>query len=192
MDTRKPFILPHPGIAQEFDVLFADTEFSRLPLPTESVFAWVKQTELLSLGITCLEASVTPSGLYAVRPLDKKLRSRCTTFVIDEVLPHLEAVSPTARFRSSAELRKQLRAFLSDRRRATGKPPAIAVDWAGDAFLLGEALPPDIDVLLLEGMPSITRAMDTFFNEDYRRHNAFHDALALRHGFMDYLGTAGE
>lgn len=190
MDRRKPFLLPHPGIAREFDILFTDTEFSRLPLPTESMFAWAKHSELLSLGITSLEASVTPSGLYAVRLLDKTLRSRCTSFVIDEVLPHLEAVSPTVRFRSPAQLRKPLATFLSDRRRATGKPAAIAVDWAGDAFLLGEALPPDTDVLLLEGMLSIARAMETFFIErHYRRHNAFHDALALRSGFMDYLAA---
>lgn len=186
---RKPFLLPYPGIVQEFDVLLVDTEFSRLPLPTESAFAWAQHTELLSLGLTCLEASVTPSGLYAVRPIDKKLRSRCSAFVIDEVLPHLDAATPTARFRSMAELRTQLRGFLSDRRRATGKPPAIGVDWAGDAFLLGDALPPDIDVLLLEGLLSIERAMESFFTDDYRRHNAFHDALALRHGFIDYLSA---
>lgn len=192
MTNRKPYLFPQPGIAQEFDILFTDTEFSRLPLPTESVYAWAHQTELLSLGITSLESSLLPSNLYAVRTVTKQLRNRCSAFVRDKVLPHLEVVAPTDRFRSQPELRKPLRGFLSERRRATGKPPAIAVDWVGDAILLAEVLPPDTDVLILEGLLCIDRAKQTFFTEDHHRHNAFHDALSIRHGFLDYIAAAAD
>jgi hypothetical protein len=185
VERRKPFLLADHGTARTFDILFVDTEFSRLPLPKESIFTWSENAELLSLGIASLESSLAPSSLYAVRPVDEKLRSRCTAFVVNEVLPHLDAVTPAASFRSMVELRTLLRGFLSARRRATGKPPAIAVDWPGDVYLLGDALPPDIDVLLLEGLLSIERAKESFFTEDYRRHNALHDAMALRHGFID-------
>lgn len=193
MSQRPPYLLPRPDIERDFDVLFVDTEFSRLPLPSESVYAWATQAVLLSVGVACLDPSVSTPGLYAVRrPIDRKLRERCSGFVRSDVLPHLDAATPSGQFHTTAELEKLLRIFLSDRRRATGKPPAIAVDWPGDAILLGDVLPPGIEVLLLEGMLSIARAMETFFTGDYQRHNAYHDALALRQGFIDFLANSGE
>lgn len=180
--TRREFWNPRPALQQEFDILFVDTEFSRLPLRGEAVWEWSKHVELLSIGITALEAA-SPQGFYAVRKLTQQVRESCTAFVETDVLPYLLAVEPTMQFSDSAALRLALERFLAERHQATGKPPAFAVDWAGDAWLLDGVMPADARWVLLEELPGLTESVDGFFTEEFVRHNAYNDALALRYGY---------
>lgn len=184
--TRREFWNPRPALQQEFDILFVDTEFSRLPLRGEAVWEWAKHVELLSIGISALEA-VDPPGFYAVRELTPQVLERCTAFVEADVLPYLQAVEPMMQFVDSPVLRVALERFLAERHQVTGKPPAFAVDWAGEAWLLDAVMSADSRWVLLEDLPGLTEAVDGFFNEDFVRHNAYNDAVALRHGYLELL-----
>ena len=184
---KREFWSPQPELQREFDILFIDTEFSRLQRRGEGVWAWAQDADLLSVGISALGAG-GPPGFYAIRELTPDIRGRCSPFVVTEVLPHLHAVEPMLQFSDWTELKAAIGGFLADRYRASGKHPAFAVDWAGDAWLLDPAMPAAAPWILLEDFPGLPEALDGFFNEDFVRHNAFNEALALRHGYLELPG----
>lgn len=181
------FLTPYPGIDQDYDILILDTEFVRLPLPTEALNEWAERTKTLSVALAALEAD-DPDSFYAVREQDPVLLEICPAFVHREVLPHLEAATPTARYQHETQLQQQLADYLAQRQRRDGKPPVYAVDWPGDAHLLEALLPAEPLALLLDELPEVADAMTQFFSTgDYRRHNALHDALAIRQGLQAHL-----
>lgn len=62
----------------------------------------------------------------------------------------------------------------------------IVADWIGDAILVELFLPDDADVLVLDEVPAVHRTFETFFTGKLRRHNAVHDAMALRQGYINH------
>lgn len=181
------FIQLYRGIEKDFDLLVLDTEFSRLPFQTEAMSDWANRVELLSVAIACLDATQSPSCLYAVRNLDRSVTGKCSDFVRQEVLPHLEAASPSIRFNERTSLKRGISSFLAKRKTTAGKPVAIAVDWTGDCLLMKSLFPKGTSFLLLEGLLPVEQAMRTFFTEDYSRHNAYHDALAILKGLSGVI-----
>ncbi|NGY05621.1 hypothetical protein [Solimonas terrae] len=185
--TRREFLAPNRDLGRDYDVLFVDTEFSRLPHRHEGIWDWARSVELLSVGITALD-SVEPLVFYATRRLTPQIRRVCSSFVTDEVLLHLDAVASTVRFDAPKGLGEAMTDYLRARSKATGKLPAFAVDWAGDAWLLDPVAPSGTPWILLEDLPGLSTSMDTFFSaqQAVARHNAYSDAQALRSAYLKW------
>ena len=181
------FVARYPGIQNDFDLVFADTEFSRLPYPTEAMPEWSKRVTLLSVGLTALNSASYPPEFYCHRTLSKKILKECDEFVLSDVVPHLNVVETAIQFSSLSQLKRLMVKFLSNRCGSTGKVPLICVDWPGDATLLSSLSGAASRYMLLEDMPEIDAAMRTFFKSGFVRHNALHDAFAIRQGFIDFL-----
>lgn len=182
-----PFISLYRGIEKDFDLLVLDTEFSRLPFQTEAMRDWANRVEILSVAIACLDTTQTPTGFYAVRNLNRSVIKKCSGFVRQEVLPHLEAASPSVSFNEPTKLKREIRSFLAKRQATSGKPVAIAVDWRGDHLLMNAMFPEGTSFVLLEGLLPVEQAMQSFFTADYCRHNAYHDALAILTGVSSVI-----
>ena len=165
----------------EYDIVFVDTEFTRLPLQKEHIRSWASSTGTISVSAVPLDGG-TP--FYAVQNLSKKLRAQCSDFVLTEVLPYIEAAEVTCRFSTPLQFKRAFAGYFKNRLAATERRPLIAVDWIGDAFLLEYMLPAQADILLLDQIPEVERSFEQFFTGSRRRHNAVHDAMALREGYL--------
>lgn len=174
------------AIAREhrFDVLFVDSEFGQLPFKGQHIQEWARTAQVLSYAVVPMSEDAAP--FYAVRGLSKASQKGYSEFVVKEVLPHIEAADVTCRFSTGRQFRRAWDAYLAKRREATGLPPLIVADWIGDAILVELFLPDDADVLVLDEVPAVHRTFETFFTGKLRRHNAVHDAMALRQGYINH------
>jgi hypothetical protein len=174
-----------PGLAARYDILCVDTEFTRLPHPKEAVWNWAEQAKVLSIGVSALDDRSLPATFYGARTLDQLLRSLCTPFVINEVLPALTAVTADIEARTDGDLVIALAHFLRRRADVSGKPPLLAVDWLGDAYLVEAFSGSEHQWLLLEDVVQVTRALGEDFPASSVRHNALHDAQAVRAALVE-------
>lgn len=168
----------------EFDFLFVDSEFAQLPRKGQHVRDWARTVLALSYAVVPISEDATP--FYAVKSLSKALQKECSEFVVAEVLPHIEAAEVTCRFSTGRQFQRAWNAYLAKRREATGLPALLVADWIGDVFLVEHYLPDDAHVLLLDELPAVQRTFETFFTGSLRRHNALHDAMALRQGYINH------
>lgn len=168
----------------EYDIVFVDSEFARLPLPGEHIREWAKSVMTVSYAIAPMDDRSQP--FYAVQSLSKEKQKKCSEFVLAEVLPHVEAARVTCRFSTGRQFQRAWDAYLAKRREATGLPLLLVTDWIGDAYLVEPFLPDDADVLLLDELPIVKRTVEAFFAGKLRRHNALHDAMALRQGYINH------
>lgn len=169
---------------REYDIVFVDSEFARLPLPGEHIREWAKFVMPVSYAIAPMDDRGQP--FYAVKSLSKEMKQKCSEFVVAEVLPHLDAADVTCRFSTGRQFQRAWNAYLAKRREATGLPLLLVMDWIGDAYLVEPFLPDDADVLLLDELPTVQRTVEAFFTGNLRRHNALHDAMALRQGYINH------
>ena len=122
-----------------------DLEFTRLPLPSEATRDWLARVRLLSLGM------VAPGGetFYGRLVMTPALRSLCSAFTCDHVIPLLDRHPADCRANSEAELAAAATSFLRSIESRQGRPVALAADWDGDlvlmARLLGAACPRLLD-----------------------------------------------
>lgn len=174
-----------PGLSERFDILCLDTEFTRLPHPKEAVWNWSGQARVLSIGVSALDDRLLPASFYGVRSVDRQLRSLCTPFVINEVLPALPAAAANIEARTDGDLVVSWVHFLRRRAAASGKPPLLAVDWLGDAYLVDAISGSEHQWLLLEDMAQVNRALGDDFPASSVRHNALHDAQAVRAALIE-------
>ena len=181
---------PDAGVIDDYDVLVVDTEFSRLPLPSESLEDWSGRCVLLSVGICPLSDSGGEATFYARRRLQQTELNKCSDFVVREVLPHLQAAEADIEFRGSAELRQELARWLSERRRLTAKMPAFAADWAGERFLLRSLLPGNTPWVILSLLPDLDVSMSAPRHQNLKRHNALHDAMVQRSAILQMIASA--
>lgn len=189
---RIDYLRPSPGLEQEFDVLVVDTEFTRLPFEKEAIWDWAGKVQPLSVAIVAMNSTQEPPLIYAVLPLNPAGLGQRVPFIDEVVLPALEAAEPTHRCRNEAELGVAISEFLGWRRRVSGKPPLLAVDWIGDAYLVSRLIRGAPQWLLLEGVAEISWALGNGFPEGDTRHNALHDAQAIRRGFLAYRSPPSE
>lgn len=169
-----------PTLLEGFDVLCLDTEFTRLPFAKEAIWSWAEQAKALSIGVAAADNQIEPSGFYAVRRIDAALRRNCTPFVVDEVLPKLHVEAPDVEVVTDRSLADALAAYLDRRGAESGKPQLLAVDWIGDAYLIEAISDARFDWLLLEDVEAVKQALEEQFPQHRSRHNAFHDAQAMR------------
>lgn len=182
---RIPVHRPAPDLAARYDILCVDTEFTRLPHPKEAVWSWAEQARVLSIGVSALDDRLLPATFYAVRNVDRLLRSLCTPFVVNEVLPALAAAAADIVACTDGDLVVSLAHFLRRRAAASGKPPLLAVDWLGDAYLVEAFSGTEHQWLLLEDVAQVTRALGEGFPASSIRHNALHDAQAVRAALIE-------
>lgn len=190
MSNAKPYLLPESGIEKAYDILVVDTEFTRLPFPKEAVWSWAKSARLLSVALVPLEDAPDPAHLYRFRKPERALLVLCHPFVVEQVVPLLEVAGEGRPFKDEKSLADDLRAYLAARKRLTHKEPALAVDWIGDAYLLASLFPTEPEWLLLDQLPEVDRALTEAFPSHYARHNAYHDAMAIRDGLRVHLAGA--
>jgi len=169
---------------REYDIVFVDSEFARLPFKGEHIRAWARTVLALSYAVVPLSEPDAP--FYAVRKLSEDVKGECSDFVVAEVLPHMGAARVTCRFSTGRQFQKAWNSYLAARRAASGLPLLLVTDWIGDAYLVDPFLPDDADVLLLDGLPAVRRTFEGFFTGKLRRHNAAHDAMALRQGYINH------
>lgn len=169
-----------PTLLEGFDVLCLDTEFTRLPFAKEAIWSWAEHAGALSIGVAAAASQTEPRDFYAVRRVDAALRQSCTPFVLEEVLPLLDAAEPQVEAITSRDLAEGLTAYLDRRSVTTGKPQLLAVDWIGDAYLIEALSGARFDWLLLEDVEAIRRALGDQFPPYRIRHNALHDAQVMR------------
>lgn len=182
---RIPVHRPAPDLAARYDILCVDTEFTRLPYPKEAVWNWAEQARVLSIGVAALDQRVVPATFYGVRNIDPSLTTLCTPFVLEEVLPALDAAPADSVAATDRDLAVSLQRFLRSRAAASGKSPLLAVDWLGDAYLIEALAGQHHEWLLLEGMAPIAAALGAAFPATSVRHNALHDAQAIRAALID-------
>jgi hypothetical protein len=168
----------------EYDIVFVDSEFARLPFKGEHIRDWARTVLALSYAVVPLSERDAP--FYGVRKLSAEMKGQCSDFVVAEVLPHMDAAQATCRFSTGRQFHNAWKSYLAQRRAASGLPLLLVMDWIGDAYLVEPFLPEDADVLLLDELPAVTRTFETFFSGSLRRHNAVHDALALRQGYINH------
>lgn len=173
-----------PGLSEHFDILCLDTEFTRLPHPKEAVWNWSGQARILSLGIAALDARAVPSTFYGIRNVDRSRRSLCTSFVLQEVLPALDAVPADVAAATDRDLAASAHRFLKSRKASSGKPPLLAIDWPGDAYLVEAFSRQRYEWVLVDEMASVAAALGADFPATSVRHNALHDAQAIRTALM--------
>lgn len=171
-----------PALLEAFDVLCLDTEFTRLPFAKEAIWNWAGQAKALSIGIAAAASQDERSDFYAVRRMDAVLRQHCTPFVLDEVLPKLKAAVPLVEAATEQDLAGALTGYLDRRGAETGRPQLLAVDWIGDAYLVEALSGTRFDWLLLEDVAAVQQALGEQFPLQLSRHNALHDAQAMRGG----------
>lgn len=167
------------GLSERFDILCLDTEFTRLPHPKEAVWSWAGQARVLSIGVAALDECSLPATFYGVRSVDRLL-PLCTPFVVNEVLPALAAAAVDIEACTDGDLVVSLAHFLRRRAAASGKPPLLAVDWLGDAYLVEAFNGSEHQWLLLEDVQVIQQALDGPLPGGWVRHNALHDAIVVR------------
>lgn len=168
-------------------VLFVDTEFSYLPLTGESFEDWSAHARLVSVGATVLQSDQRfGAEFYAAAELTLPLLRACSDFVRSNVIPQLDAHPIDVRFNGSDLLAERLRAFVDAHRGVDGKPPLIAVDWAGDAWLLAPLLDSDVEFVVLDDVPDI-RLFQRGIYCPRPRHNALDDARTTRDGFLSFV-----
>lgn len=173
-----------PGLSERFDILCLDTEFTRLPYPKEAVWSWAGQARVLSIGVAALDARSVPSTFYGVRDVDRLLRDLCTSFVLQQVLPALDAAPADIAAATNRDLVASTHRFLKSRRASSGKPPLFAVDWPGDAYLVEAISQQRYEWLLVENMASVAAALGADSPAALVRHNALHDAQAISAALM--------
>lgn len=169
---------------REYDIVFVDSEFARLPFKGEHIRDWARTVLALSYAVVPL--SERDAAFYAIRKLSAEMKGQCSDFVVAEVLPHMEAAQATCRFSTGRQFQKAWKSYLAQRRAASGLPLLLVTDWIGDAYLVEPFLPEDADVLLLDELPAVTRTFEGFFTGKLRRHNAVHDSMALRQGYINH------
>lgn len=169
---------------RDYDIVFVDSEFARLPRPGEHIREWAKSVMTVSYAIVPMDDK--GQRFYAVKRLSNEMKQKCSEFVIAEVLPHVEAARVTCRFSTGRQFQQAWNAYFAKRREATGLPLLLVMDWIGDAYLVEPLLPDDADVLLLDELPMVKRTVEAFFTGTLRRHNALHDAMALRQGYINH------
>lgn len=177
---RVPFIRLATDLRERYDILCIDTEFTRLPNPKEAVWGWAAQAKVLSIGIAALDGRAVPATFYGVRRLGHSLKSLCTDFVISEVVPALAAATADIEARTDRDLVASLDKFLRRRGAASGKPPLLAIDWLGDAYLIEAFTGSAHEWLLLDDVAPVALALGAGFPASSVRHNALHDAQAVR------------
>ena len=182
------YLMPYPGVEAEYDFLVVDTEFTRLPMKKEAVWSWAEHCRLLAVAIAPLAQSEKPDHFYATRKISKAILSMCNPFVRETVIPSMGASVATVAFDEEANLQSSLKSYLATRRRSTGKPPLLAVDWIGDAYLLRPLFEDEPAWLLLDRVPQIEFALDAGWPAERTRHNALHDAEVIRAAFATTLG----
>lgn len=175
---------------REYDIVFVDSEFARLPFKGEHIRDWARTVLALSYAVVPLSDLDAP--FYAVRKLSEDMKADCSDFVASEVMPHMEAARATCRFSTGRQFQKAWKSYLAQRRTASGLPLLLVTDWIGDAYLVEPFLPEDADVLLLDELPAVKRTFETFFTGKLRRHNAMHDAMALRQGYINHKAELAE
>lgn len=168
----------------EFDLLFVDSEFAQLPFKGQHIRDWARTALVLSYAVVPMSEDAAP--FYAVKSLSKALQKECSKFVVAEVLPHIEEAEVTCRFTTGQQFQRAWNAYLGKRREAARLPALLVTDWIGDVFLVEHYLPDDAHVLLLDELPAVQRAFETFFTGNLRQHNAVHDAMALRRGYINH------
>lgn len=173
-----------PGLSERFDILCLDTEFTRLPKPKEAVWNWSEQARVLSIGIAALDADAGPSTFYGIRNVDRSTKALCTSFVLQEVLPALDAVPADIAAATDRDLASSVHRFLKLRRTSSGKPPLLAVDWPGDAYLVEAFSRQRYEWVLVGEMASVAAVLGADFPATSVRHNALHDAQAIRAALM--------
>lgn len=182
---RIPVYRPSPGLAAQYDILCIDTEFTRLPHPKEGIWSWAEQARVLSIGISALDQRTELATFYGTRKIDRSLKALCTPFVLQEVLPVLDTVPADVVAATDRDLVVSFQRFLRSRAAASGKAPLLAVDWLGDAYLIETLAKQHYEWLLLEGMAPIAAALGASFPATSVRHNALHDAQAIRVALID-------
>ncbi len=177
---RVPFIRLATDLRERYDILCVDTEFTRLPNPKEAVWSWAVQAKVLSIGIAALDGRAVPATFYGVRRLSHALKSLCTDFVISEVVPALAVAPADIEAQTDRDLVASLDKFLRQRAAASGKPPLLAIDWLGDAYLIEAFSGREHEWLLLDDMAPVAAALGECFPASSVRHNALHDAASVR------------
>lgn len=170
----------------EFDLLFVDSEFAQLPRKGQHIRDWARTVLALSYAVVPMSEDADATPFYAVKSLSKALQKECSEFVVAEVSPHIEAAEVTCRFSTGRQFQRAWNAYLAKRREATGLPALLVTDWIGDVFLVEHYLPDDAHVLLLDELPAVQKTFETFFTGDRRQHNAVHDAMVLRQGYINH------
>lgn len=179
----------HPlrgGLHAHFDIICIDTEFNRLPLPSDLLWSWAERTVVLSLGAAPL-STAAPQTWYGMRTLTAAIRRDCTPFVKNQVLPHLKAAAPDVERPSAAALGDAFHQYLRGRMERGDRPLLLASDWAGDAYLIETLTGHRYEWLLLEGSQAITDALQGPMPEGWTRHNALHDAMVMREALKEIL-----
>lgn len=182
---RVPFIRLATDLRERYDILCVDTEFTRLPNPKEAVWSWAAQAKMLSIGVAALDDCAVPASFYGVRKISRSVRSLCTDFVVDEVLPALAAAPADIEGRTDRDLAASLDEFLRRRVAVSGKPPLLAIDWLGDAYLIEALTGREHEWLLLDGVVPVALALGERFPASSVRHNALHDAWAVRSALIE-------
>lgn len=152
-----------------------DFEFTRLPLPTESMSDWLRYVSILSVG--CSPIAAPDAGWYGTMHLSSYLLRQCSAFVNESVIPARSAAEPDGEFKFEDRLASALLSYFARTRRALGKPIAAVSTYGGDHMLLRRLLGdycPDIyfpsPAVLIPSAP------------DLIEHNALCDAKALARG----------
>lgn len=169
-------------------LLFADTEFSRLPQLDESMADWALRARLLAVGVIVHDDRLRESLIeqfYAVARLDLPLLRDCSEFTRREVVPRLDAHGAQLVFSSTAELAQALHGLWARLRARDGEAPVVVLDWFGEAALLAPLLPADARMVLIDQLPDVRQRQRGIFNPR-PRHNALDDAHSMRDGFLSF------
>lgn len=163
--------------AAEDDVLFFDSEFNRLPAPGEPDADWLAQLQILSIGLVALDDESAQA--YARRVMSPQLHRECSPFVTRHVLPILDRQEET-KVQSHQDFSRWIYDYLEKRRRASGKPPVLVLDWIMEALILRE-LDISVPLLMLRGLREWAKPDESqILGLGLVPHNALDDARATR------------
>lgn len=171
-----------PIVEHKFDVLFLDTEFTRLPRAGECADAWRSSINVLSVALVPLNDE---ASFYGIRhPIHRGVTFGCTEFVERHVLPVIHAAPATHHFNTRERLQEAVQSYLRARREKTGRPALVAADWPGDTVLVEAALPDDAQCAVLPELQPLMGGAPYWAMPGRYRHNALHDAQALRELYL--------
>lgn len=136
-----------------------DFEFSRLPLPGESLLKWSQQVCILSLGLCAEDTRLTQGHYYTCMRITDAVERQCSAFVrrhiLDLMQPHRSALVAS----SESELAAGVQSFLRRLERETGKKVSAMSDWVGDLVLFWRLMGDDTPTLV-DAESAIKRGLD--------------------------------
>lgn len=157
-------------------------------MPVKLLYLATEFTDFIQCDLISI-ALVSECGkheFYAER--NDYIKSDCSDFVKEFVIPHLGKVEPINR----AELKKQLFEFIEN----IGEEVTIACDFRGDLDLLNDALDGNNPKNLLNQWYDFSDLTDShifyfagteyYQSGNYPRHHALHDARAHRLGDLAF------